>query len=145
MSDHYISAFGIDHGYSEVEKIANPMEMLRTFGGAAKAAVGGAGKAAGGAHRAPGLAAMPKPAGQLRSMTGGLGANVSGGLKRAGAALSGNPGKRAVPGLRQKAGGALTSLGQKSFAHPIGTGAATLGAGGAALGAGGIAAGRRRQ
>lgn len=142
-----ISAFGVDHGGDEVSKIANPLGALRTFGGAATGGVKAAMGAGTGARRATGMAALPKPAEAFRSATGGLGARVSGGLKSAGARISGAPGKRAAPGLRQKAGGALTGLGQKTFARPVATGAATLGAGGAAAGAGGVAAfgGRRRQ
>jgi len=148
------SAFGVDHGYDEIEKIGNPVAALRTFGTAAKEAISPLKvKMAGGgaAHRAPGLAGMPKPAEAVRGFTGGVGARVSGGLKQMGAKVSGAPGKRAAPGLRGRVGGALTSLGQRSFSHPIGTGAAALGAGGAAVGGGGLAAGhaafggRRRQ
>jgi hypothetical protein len=148
-----LSAFGIDHGYSEVEKIANPINALRTFGGAAKTAAGPVKvsmASGGGAHRAAGMSSVPKPAGAIRQATAGLGASVSGGLKQLGAKVSGASGKRAVPTMRSRAGGALTGLGQKSFNHPIGTGAAALGAGGAAVGGGGVAAGnafggRRRQ
>jgi hypothetical protein len=142
-SEGGLSAFGIDHGYEEVGKFVNPMEAMKGARGAVKAATAGA-------HRAPGLSSVSKPVGALRTFTGGVGANISGGLKRAGAAVTGNPGKRAAPTLRTKVGGGLTSLGQKSFAQPYKTGAIGLGAAGAgagAVGAGGAAAfgGRRKR
>jgi hypothetical protein len=119
------SAFGIDHGY-EVEKAFNPMAALKAVKGAS-----------GGAHRAAGLASVPKPVGALRTFTGGAGANISGGLKRAGAAVSGQQGKRSAGGMRAKIGGGLTGLGQKSFANPVRTGAIGLGAGAAGVGGAG--------
>jgi len=133
------SAFGIDHGYEEVTKLVNPLAALK-----------GAGElksVAGAAHRAPGLAKVPGAAGKLRTFTGGAGASISGGLKRAGGAITGQPGKRQAPGMRAKVGGAVTGLGQKSFAQPVKTGAIGLGGAGAVGAAGGAAAfgGRKKR
>jgi hypothetical protein len=134
-----ISAFGVDHGYQDVEKLANPIQALRTLGG-------GAAKVAGaGAHRAPGMSAMPKPAGALRTLTGQAGVGVSGGLKRLGAKVTGTPGKRAAPTMRTRLGGAITGLGQRTTSNPVRTGAVALGGGAAAVGGGGLAIGNRRR
>jgi hypothetical protein len=132
-----ISAFGVDHGYQDVSKLS--IAPLRTF-------MAGAGKAAaGGAHRVPGMAAMPKPAAKLRQGSQLLGIKTSTGLKRAGAAITGSPGKRAAPSLQTRIGGAVTRMGQRGMTNPGLTGGITAGAGAGAVGAGGYGVHRFNQ
>jgi hypothetical protein len=136
-----VSAFGVDHGPDEIEKLANPLTALRTFGGAAKAGQG-----------------LGQVGGALKSVGSGVGGAIGRGGMRLGRAGSGNIGAariagpgRGAQGVRalgrgqQRLGAGLNRVGTAAVRRPGLTGGTALTGGVGAVGGTGYAMGSRRR
>lgn len=115
------SAFGIDHGYEEIDKALPGMGALSSLG----TKMAGAATGAGNKLRRAG-------AGNIRSS------------KSLALAPGAAKGRAAAGGMKMRAGGALKKLGQGMAAKPgLAGGLAAGGAGAGALGGAGLMANRR--
>jgi hypothetical protein len=119
-----ISAFGVDHGQSDqIEKLANPVRALRTFGGAIGSGTSRMGQG-------------------LSSRSANLGAKLR---TRPGVATMRRSAGVSAAGAGQRGGGALNRFGGAMTRRPGLTGGLATGGTTAGVGATGMAIGQRRK